>query len=75
MTQSMNTYGEIDQAFGDLDRKKDKYVSFRLLLSEVEDLKSMAQEKSSPKGAKSYVMARAFTVSAIQKKKSFVVNP
>jgi hypothetical protein len=59
MTQSMNTYGEIDQAFGDLDRKKDKYVSFRLLLSEVEDLKSMA--KAENKNVSRFIRSKIFT--------------
>ncbi|MCA2910191.1 MAG: hypothetical protein IM328_12695 [Microcystis sp. M034S1] len=59
MTQSMNTYGEIDQAFGDLDRKKDKYVSFRLLLSEVEDLKSMA--KAENKNVSRFIRSRIFS--------------
>jgi hypothetical protein len=46
MTKATNTYCTIDQAFGDLDRKKDKYVSFRLLLSEVVELDAMAQSKN-----------------------------
>jgi hypothetical protein len=46
MTQSMNTQGMFNQDFGDLDRKKDKYVSFRLLLSEVKDLDAMAQSEN-----------------------------
>jgi hypothetical protein len=59
MTKATNTYGEIDQAFGDLDRKKDKYVSFRLLLSEVEDLKSMA--KAENKNVSRFIRSKIFT--------------
>jgi hypothetical protein len=46
MTQSMNTYCTIDHAETDLDRKKDRYISFRLLLSEVVELDAMAQSKN-----------------------------
>jgi hypothetical protein len=39
-------YCTIDQEDTDTDRKKDKYVSFRLLLSEVVELDAMAQSKN-----------------------------
>ncbi len=47
MTQSMNTYCTLDQEEIDPDlKKKDRYVSFRLLLSEVVELDTMAQSEN-----------------------------
>jgi len=59
MTQSMNTYCMIDQEEIDPDLRKDRYVSFRLLLSEVEDLKSMA--KAENKNVSRFIRSKIFT--------------
>jgi hypothetical protein len=59
MIQATNTYCTLDQEETDLDRKKDKYVSFRLLLSEVEDLKSMA--KAENKNVSRFIRSRIFS--------------
>ena len=59
MTQSMNTYCTLDQEEVDRDLRKDRYISFRLLLSEVEDLKSMA--KAENKNVSRFIRSRIFS--------------
>jgi hypothetical protein len=59
MTQRTNTYCMIDQEEIDPDLRKDRYVSFRLLLSEVEDLKSMA--KAENKNVSRFIRSKIFT--------------
>ena len=39
--------------------RKDKYISFRLLLSEIEDLKSMAQSEN--KNVSRFIRSRIFS--------------
>ncbi|BBC27233.1 hypothetical protein [Pseudanabaena sp. ABRG5-3] len=57
MPQAANTQVTIDQEV--IDPKKDKYVSFRLLLSEVSELKSMAQAEN--KNVSCYIRSRIFS--------------
>lgn len=45
MTEATNTYCTVNRVDSDL-KKKDKYVSFRLLLSEVSELDAMAQSEN-----------------------------
>jgi hypothetical protein len=60
MTQRTNTYCTLDQEEVDRDlKKKDRYISFRLLLSEVEDLKSMA--KAENKNVSRFIRSKIFT--------------
>jgi hypothetical protein len=60
MTQRTNTYFTLDQEEVDRDlKKKDRYISFRLLLSEVEDLKSMA--KAENKNVSRFIRSKIFT--------------
>ena len=60
MTQRTNTYCTLDQEEVDRDlKKKDRYISFRLLLSEVEDLKSMA--KAENKNVSRFIRSRIFS--------------
>lgn len=57
MAQTTNTQVAIDQVLS--DPKKDKYVSFRLLLSEVSELKSMAQAEN--KNVSRFIRYRIFS--------------
>jgi hypothetical protein len=59
MTKATNTYCTIDQDNNDPDLRKDRYISFRLLLSEVEDLKSMA--KAENKNVSRFIRSKIFT--------------
>lgn len=59
MTKATNTYCTIDQEDTDPDLRKDRYVSFRLLISEVEDLKSMA--KAENKNVSRFIRSRIFS--------------
>ena len=58
MTKATKTYCTLNQDDTDTDRKKDKYVSFRLLLSEVSELKALA--KSENKNVSRYIRSKIF---------------
>jgi hypothetical protein len=60
MTQRTNTYCMIDQEEIDRDlQKKDRYISFRLLLSEVVELDAMAQSKNLDRSK--FIRSKIFT--------------
>ncbi len=46
MTKATKTYCTLNRVDPDTDLRKDKYVSFRLLLSEVSELDAMAQSEN-----------------------------
>ncbi len=60
MTKATKTYCTLNRVDTDTDlKKKDKYVSFRLLLSEVSELKSLAQAEN--KNVSRYIRSKIFS--------------
>jgi hypothetical protein len=57
MTEAANIYCTLNRVDPDL-KKKDKYVSFRLLLSEVAQLKALAQAEN--KNVSRFIRSRIF---------------
>jgi len=53
------TYCTLDQEKVETDCKKDKFVSFRLLLSEMSELKALAQAEN--KNVSRYIRSRIFS--------------
>ena len=59
MTEATTMYCTLDQEDPDTDlKKKDRYVSFRLLISEVAELKSLAQAEN--KNVSRYIRSKIF---------------
>ena len=58
MTKAAKTYCTLNRVDTDTDRKKDKYVSFRLLLSEAVELKTLAQAEN--KNVSRYIRSKIF---------------
>ena len=60
MTEATTMYCTLDQEDPDTDlKKKDRYVSFRLLISEVAELKSLAQAEN--KNVSRFIRSRIFS--------------
>ena len=59
MNKAAKTYCTLDQEKDDTDLRKDKYVSFRLLLSEVSQLKALAQAEN--KNVSRYIRSKIFS--------------
>lgn len=57
MTEATKMYCTLNRVDSDL-KKKDKYVSFRLLLSEVSELKSLAQAEN--KNVSRFIRSKIF---------------
>jgi hypothetical protein len=58
MNKATKIYCTLDQEETDPDLKKDRYVSFRLLLSEVSELKTLAQAEN--KNVSRYIRSKIF---------------
>jgi hypothetical protein len=59
MNKATKTYCTLDQEETDTDLKKDRYVSFRLLISEVSELKTLAQAEN--KNVSRYIRSKIFS--------------
>jgi hypothetical protein len=60
MTEAAKTYCTLNRVDTDTDlKKKDRYVSFRLLLSEAVELKSLAQAEN--KNVSRYIRSKIFS--------------
>jgi hypothetical protein len=60
MNEATKTYCTLDQQETDTDlKKKDRYVSFRLLISEVSELKSLAQAEN--KNVSRFIRSKIFS--------------